>query len=125
MWGPRGSAYFFEGCIGRCPDLQPGAVASGGRRVCTRRIGRGRKGASAKSLESGLVLHYTFDEDHGAKVLDGSPRANHGVVRGAKWTAQGLAGGAYDFDGRTTCISVPYDKKRDSPSTSAIAVCAW
>jgi len=52
-----------------------------------------------RDLETGLVLHYTFDEDEGAIVTDWSPTGNTGTMHGATWRADGRIGGCYEFDG--------------------------
>jgi len=57
--------------------------------------GEGLPAALARSL----VLYYPFDRDEGGQVTDKSGKNNDGKVNGATWTAQGRAGGAYDFDG--------------------------
>ena len=55
---------------------------------------------TALGLSTGLQLHYTFDSDQGAVVLDSSGNGHHGVLKGAQ-AVQGVTGGAYDFDGTT------------------------
>jgi len=50
-------------------------------------------------LTEGLVLHWTFDDDSSAKVIDASPSHNDGVPKGAQWEAKGLRGGCMRFDG--------------------------
>lgn len=56
------------------------------------------------ALRLGLVLYYSFDRDEEGKVTDRSRKRNHGEVTGAKWTARGKVGGAYEMDGRTSQI---------------------
>lgn len=57
-------------------------------------------GGSLNALfRRGLVLYYSFDRDEKGKVTDKSGKGNHGKVHGAKWTAKGKVGGAYEFDG--------------------------
>ncbi|MFZ4396693.1 MAG: LamG domain-containing protein [Kiritimatiellia bacterium] len=56
-------------------------------------------GALPEALQKGLVLHYSFDRDEGGKVTDGSEKANHGTVRGARFTPEGKSGGAMSFNG--------------------------
>jgi hypothetical protein len=52
------------------------------------------------SLRKGLVLHYGFDTDEGNVVTDKSAAKLNGKVYGAKWVADGPAGGRYEFDGK-------------------------
>ncbi len=47
---------------------------------------------------SGLVLHYTFDEEEGGIVSDASGHGRTAAVNGATWVADGARGGAYRFD---------------------------
>lgn len=61
-------------------------------------------GALPEVLRQGLVLYYSFDRDEGAKVTDESGRRHEGEVHGAKWTAKGKVGGAYQFDGTSSYI---------------------
>jgi len=63
------------------------------------------EGLSA-ALKKGLVLYYSFDKDEGEKVIDRSGRANDGKASGARWTAVGRIGGAYDFNGSRDCVDV-------------------
>jgi hypothetical protein len=69
---------------------------------------------------AGLVLHYSFDKNDGAKVSDVSGRGHDGVVRGATWQEGGRRCGEYRFDGVNDCISVP---PMDLPKD--ITVCFW
>ncbi|MBU0679337.1 MAG: hypothetical protein KJ626_14655, partial [Verrucomicrobia bacterium] len=55
---------------------------------------------SADSLETGLLLYYSFDKNDGTVVTDDSGNGNTGVVSGASWsTASAVGVGAYSFDG--------------------------
>lgn len=58
------------------------------------------------NLRQGLVLYYSFDKDEGNVVTDKSPERNAGMVHGAKWTAEGIVGGAYEFDGEKDYLTV-------------------
>ena len=51
-----------------------------------------------ETIREGLVLHLTFDQNEaGGTVADSSGRGNHGKASGARWTAAGRQGGAYEF----------------------------
>jgi hypothetical protein len=51
------------------------------------------------SLDAGLIAHYTFDADDGDWLADDSGNGLTGAVHGATWTAAGVDGGAFLFDG--------------------------
>jgi len=59
-----------------------------------------------RALPEGLVLHYTFDANEGARVTDTSGAGNHGEVHGATYTSEGKAGGAMSFSGYRAAIIV-------------------
>jgi hypothetical protein len=63
--------------------------------------------ATAESLRQGLVLHLTFDRAEGGKATDTSSLGNHGKASGARWTADGKKGGAYEFnaDGQEVVVA--------------------
>lgn len=82
--------------------------------------------ALPKALRKGLVLYYSFDRDEGGKVTDRSDKKNDGTVHGAKWVADGVNGGACDFDGRTSYIDVDYDPACGLfPANTPFSVSAW
>jgi hypothetical protein len=56
-------------------------------------------GVLPEALKRGLVLYYSFDRDEGGKATDFSGKGHDGIVHGAKWTRDGIAGGAYEFSG--------------------------
>jgi signal transduction histidine kinase len=60
-------------------------------------------------LTKDLVLYYSFETDEVGKVTDASGKKNSGEVDGAKWVPQGKVGGAYEFDGQSSCIRVRDD----------------
>ncbi len=80
-------------------------------------------GASYADLTTGLIAHYTLD----GHAADSSPNANHGTP-GATLVATtdrfGAAGGAYEFNGTNSYITVPNSPSLSSPST-AITMSAW
>ena len=75
-------------------------------------------GSLDASFRKGLVLHYSFDRDENDKVTDKSGKGNHGEVNGAKWTAKGKVGGAYEFDGIDDYIEVAHSKHLDFDAAS-------
>ena len=78
-------------------------------------------GVSCSAPSSGLVAHWKLDETTGNQAAD-SVGGHHGTVSGATWTA-GKFGGALQFDGKKSRISVPH---RDSLSlTSPFTLSAW
>jgi hypothetical protein len=80
-------------------------------------------GCLSNAASDGLVLHYAFDSDEGAVVTDLSPSEYDGVVTGATYTANGLSGGAMQFD-YYDYIEVG-DVLDVGGSISAMTVCAW
>ena len=85
------------------------------------------------TLARGLVLYYDFDKDEGDKVTDLSGKGNDGKVFGAKWTkngagarrtARGWVGGAYDFDGKDDYVEIPNEDSFDF-STGDFTVAHW
>jgi hypothetical protein len=54
--------------------------------------------AGGVDLTNGLLLYYSFDPNS-APVLDNSGNGHTGIVNGATWTAAGVVGGAYRFNG--------------------------
>jgi hypothetical protein len=55
--------------------------------------------------QDGLVLHYSFDSDTGCEVTD-TIGTNNGMAAETKWTSLGKSGGAMEFDGRDSCITL-------------------
>ena len=74
---------------------------------------------------STLVLHYTFDEDAGANVVDVSGNGNHGVTEGAEWELDALHGGVYAFDGEGARIAVSNEPAFDFDVMDSFSVSAW
>ncbi|MEI8373809.1 MAG: LamG domain-containing protein [Planctomycetota bacterium] len=74
-----------------------------------------------EGLKRGLVLHYSFDRDEGGKATDLSGKGNHGIVHGAKWTRDGIAGGAYEFNGNGDYL----DTGCNLSGVDEITVCGW
>jgi hypothetical protein len=61
-------------------------------------------GTLPDAFRRGLVLYYSFDRDEDGKVTDGSRKRNDSEVKGAKWTANGMVGGACEMDGRNSQV---------------------
>ncbi len=78
--------------------------------------------ASLAGLNDGLVLHYPFDVNHGAAVVDQSPYGNDGIVNGATWIADGVVNGAMRFNGIDNYLRVP---RSVSLEPTQITVAVW
>jgi hypothetical protein len=72
---------------------------------------------------NGLILYYSFDKDENGKVTDKSGKGNNGVVEKAKWTVRGKFGGAYEFNGKESCVTVSNIEPFDN--LTAMTVSAW
>jgi hypothetical protein len=99
-----------------------GTVSIGIERLRAIRVVRS-DGAMPEALRKGLVLHYSFDRDEDGKVTDGSAKENHGTVRGARFTPEGISGGAMVFDGADDYLDAG-----NSPSlqlTANFTLAAW
>lgn len=74
-------------------------------------------------LRNGLVLYFNFDlQEAGGIVTDQSGAGNHGKVSGARWTAEGRRGGAYQFAPDGNFIVVP---RTPSLSVKQVTLAAW
>ena len=71
-----------------------------------------------RSLEEGLIIHYSFDGD----ANDRSGNDNHGIVNGAQLTSDrfGNANSAYSFDGINNFISAGADILPSAERTTAL-----
>lgn len=72
---------------------------------------------------TGPVAAYGFDEGAGTVLHDLSGNGNDGTIANGRWSAHGEHGGALDFDGTDTLVSVP-----DAPSLDLhgkLTVEAW
>ena len=78
--------------------------------------------ASHTSSEPRLVLHYTFDKNGGDKVSDQSGNGHLGTVHNATWVANGVSGGAMDFNGTSSYISTTRALDKDDDLTMAMWV---
>jgi len=76
-------------------------------------------------IRRGLVLYYSFD-GKGEMARDLSGKGNHGKIHGAKWTAKGKVGGAYEFDGKSAYVSRDYDGRSALFAVEPpLSVAAW
>ena len=66
-------------------------------------------------------MYYSFDRDEGGKVTDLSGKGHDGVIHGAKWTRDGIAGGAYEFNGNGDYL----DTGCNLSGMDEITVCGW
>ena len=76
--------------------LEPNGDPEAPQRLAESGILLGFLGAGS---EDGLDLYYSFDENHGAWVSDDSGNGRTGTVAGAVYATNGVAGGAYSFNG--------------------------
>ena len=74
-------------------------------------------------MPEGLVLYYSFDEDSGDKVVDGSESGNDGAVHGATRTKDGKKGGAMSFAGAGG--EVVTTKNEDKLQNQDFTIMAW
>jgi hypothetical protein len=75
------------------------------------------------AVTNGLVLYFPFDGNENGTVRDRSRKKNDGIVNGAKWTSRGKIGGAYEFDGQESCITV--SNVEPFNTLTAMTVSAW
>lgn len=74
------------------------------------------------SLSSGLMAHYTFDEDAGAAVVDHSGNKRDGVLSGGQWIKDGVFAGALHM-ASTSNDKADVNLFPDAPE--AFTVSAW
>lgn len=79
--------------------------------------------ASATASADDLLLHYNFDQDDGAIVLDQGPNNYTGTLHGAVWTDTGFSGGAMTFDGSARVEAG--DVLDLGEVSDEFTVCAW
>jgi hypothetical protein len=61
---------------------------------------------TARAQATGLVAAYGFDEGTGASATDSSGNGNTGTIAGATWATPGMYGGALEFDGATSAVTI-------------------
>jgi hypothetical protein len=69
---------------------------------------------AAGAVGGGLILHYSFDKDEGAKVTDKSGGKHDGENRGAGWIPNGPVGGAFQFSSGTH-VRIPHSADFEFP----------
>ncbi|MBW7885274.1 MAG: hypothetical protein H3C34_22110, partial [Caldilineaceae bacterium] len=82
-----------------------------------------------RSVPSGLVAHWTFDEGSGPRAADATGNGHHGYVHNTSWT-MGRTGGALQFDGVSSFVEVanPAALVHDSAqkeSAKALSISVW
>lgn len=85
---------------------------------------RGNGPVTEKSLQRGLVLHMTFDQDESGNgtITDMSGQGNNGRASGVRWTADGKKGGAYEFTADGNEIVIANNK---SLNPGQLTLAAW
>ncbi len=78
----------------------------------------------SSAVKTGLLLHYAFDGNEGEVIRDSSAMQNDGVVHGAKYTAYGRIGGAYQVGRQLGYLQAP---SRDTWSfgVKPFSICLW
>lgn len=71
----------------------------------------------------GLVAAFSFDEGSGSAASDASGNGNHATLSGATWTAAGRFGGALQFNGTSSMVTVPDSASLDL--TTGMTLEAW
>jgi hypothetical protein len=62
-------------------------------------------------VDNSLVLHFTFDEGAGEKLIDDSVGKNNGVTKGNPKWVDGKSGKALEFDGMGDSVEVKHSDK--------------
>jgi hypothetical protein len=76
----------------------------------------------ADGTSSGLLLHWSFDEDMRDVVWDDSGNGRVGKVNGATWIPDGARGGAYRFDHHAQTITASDAGLPDGDSPRSVAL---
>ena len=63
--------------------------------------------ATTPAAPSGLVAAYSFDEGSGTTVDDASGNGNNGTVSNTTWSTAGKYGGALQFNGTSSVVTIP------------------
>ena len=67
--------------------------------------------APIQTPKHGPVAAYRFDEGEGTTVEDLTGDGHTATIEGAEWTTNGKYGGALEFDGTKSCVSIPDDER--------------
>lgn len=73
---------------------------------------------------AGLVLCYSFGTNQSDIAVDESGLRHNGAVHGATWVVDGVAGGAYRFDGKADFIEAAATPDL-SPGTGSFTLAMW
>ena len=63
--------------------------------------------AITPAASTGLVAAYSFDEGSGTTVTDASGNGNNGTVANTTWSTSGKYGGALQFNGTSSMVTIP------------------
>ena len=63
--------------------------------------------ATTPAAPTGLVAAYGFDEGSGTSVTDASGNGNNGTVANTTWSTSGKYGGALQFNGTSSLVTIP------------------
>ena len=77
----------------------------------------------SNTAPSGLVAAFGFNEGSGAMVVDSSGRNHTGTITNATWAAAGKFGGALQFNGQSSWVTVPDTAALDL--TNGMTLEAW
>ncbi len=84
-----------------------GTVKVGIADIISMQVRRYAIGCLPDELRKRLALRLSFDEDEAGIARDGTGKMPAARAQGAKWTAHGKSGGAYEFDGRRDLMTTP------------------
>lgn len=76
------------------------------------------------NLTSGLIAHWTFDEERGTTALDSSGNGNIGILRNDPTRMPGKIGGALLFDGIDDYVEIPGSTSLNSLK-GGMTIAAW
>jgi len=73
--------------------------------------------------QTGLVSYWSFNEDGGVTLIDGSGNANVGITQGTPYRVHGKEGGAFYFDGVEDYVAIDSSSLFDVAQTFTLS--AW
>ena len=74
--------------------------------------------------DDACVMHLSFDAKDDEVTLDSSGRGNYGTLIGPTWSAEGVRGGCYRFDGKDDAIDCG-NAAALNPGTGDFSVSLW
>jgi hypothetical protein len=104
------------------PAIQRNAVVPPAESVS----GPGAQRAAAvppPDLRKGLFASYSFNSNEGGRVSDLGDSRRDATAENVEWTSHGKSGGALDFNGRDSCITLPDPEAINR--LRAMTVSAW